>query len=50
LLRKMKYRPYSITASGDLAPCEDIDAHLLAEGLESDNIVFTKNNFYPSTY
>lgn len=50
LLRELHYRPHSITVTGDLAPCEDIDARLLADGLESDNIVFTKNNFYPSTY
>ncbi len=43
LLQELKYRPYSITSSGEPAPCDDIDAHLLAEGLESDNIVFTKN-------
>lgn len=42
LLRKLGYGSYVITDGGELAAIEDIEVHLEAQGLESDNIVFRK--------
>ena len=42
LLREWKYRSYSISDSGGLELCADIDGHLLAKNIGSDNIVFKK--------
>jgi FkbM family methyltransferase len=42
LLAEWGYRPHTIGALGDLFEAEDLDAHLVREGLDSDNVVFLK--------
>jgi FkbM family methyltransferase len=42
LLSEWGYRSYAIGATGELLSVGDLDAHLLREGLDSDNIVFAK--------
>jgi FkbM family methyltransferase len=44
LLAEWGYRPHTIGASGDLLASEDLDAHLMREGLDSDNVVFLKTD------
>lgn len=40
LLAEYRWGPYIIQGDGSLAPCSDIEAHLKAKGLDSDNVVF----------
>lgn len=42
LLRDLGYRSYIILANGELKSMEDIDAYLISNKLESENIVFRK--------
>jgi len=42
-LSGLGYKPYIIDNSGQIRPVQDIDGYMQASGMESDNIVFTRN-------
>ncbi len=44
LLNKKGYKSHLINSSGDLVPCEDVDTYLNENDLDSDNIVFVRND------
>ena len=44
LLKTVRYKSYIINNEGLLEPRTDLDSHLKSNELESDNIVFVRND------
>jgi FkbM family methyltransferase len=44
ILTSLNYHPKTINQDGSLAPLTDIDAYFVAQNLDSDNLVFIKND------
>ncbi|MDX1942090.1 MAG: FkbM family methyltransferase [Saprospiraceae bacterium] len=42
MLRSLGYRSFYIDSTGNLQDCKDVEAYLVAQGLDSDNLVFVK--------